>query len=98
MGPAARTTDMHLCPMQTPDPIPIPHVGGPLLSLPTNVLIGGLPASTVGQPCFCVGLPDLVVMGSVTVLINNRPAARMGDMTEHGGSIVSGWPTVLVGG
>lgn len=26
------------------------------------------------------------------------PAARMGDMTAHGGSIVAGFPTVLIGG
>ena len=27
-----------------------------------------------------------------------QPAARMGDMTAHGGSIVVGCPTVLIGG
>ena len=27
-----------------------------------------------------------------------KPAARMGDMTAHGGSIVLGLPTVLIGG
>ena len=26
------------------------------------------------------------------------PAARLGDMTAHGGVIVVGWPTVLIGG
>jgi uncharacterized Zn-binding protein involved in type VI secretion len=30
--------------------------------------------------------------------MGGRPAARMGDMTAHGGSIVIGAPTVLVGG
>ena len=28
----------------------------------------------------------------------SKPAARMGDMTAHGGSIVVGMPTVLIGG
>jgi len=28
----------------------------------------------------------------------SKPAARMGDMTAHGGSIVVGLPTVLIGG
>jgi uncharacterized Zn-binding protein involved in type VI secretion len=28
----------------------------------------------------------------------SKPAARMGDMTVHGGSIVMGFPTVLIGG
>jgi uncharacterized Zn-binding protein involved in type VI secretion len=27
-----------------------------------------------------------------------QPAARMGDMTAHGGTIVAGFPTVLIGG
>lgn len=32
MPPAARLTDMHTCPMQTPAwPSPIPHVGGPIV-------------------------------------------------------------------
>lgn len=91
-------TDMHLCPMQTPAPIPIPHVGGPILPLPSTVLIGSIPAATVGQMCLCVGVPDTIVKGSMTVLINQKPAARMGDLTGHGGSIIMGLPTVLIGG
>jgi uncharacterized Zn-binding protein involved in type VI secretion len=37
-------------------------------------------------------------MGSTTVLIGGIPAARMGDPTGHGGSIVMGDLTVLIGG
>ncbi|NRD72392.1 PAAR domain-containing protein [Shewanella sp. VB17] len=98
MLPAARGTDMHICPMQTPAPVPIPHIGGPILPLPTTVLIGCLPAATLGQMCICVGPPDSIIKGSATVLINNKPAARMGDSTAHGGTIVIGMPTVLIGG
>ncbi len=98
MRPAARAGDMHVCPMQTPAVPPIPHVGGPLLPMPCTVLIGNLPAATLGQLCVCVGPPDSVIMGSCTVLINNKPAARMGDPTAHGGTIVMGFPTVLIGG
>jgi uncharacterized Zn-binding protein involved in type VI secretion len=36
-------------------------------------------------------------MGSTTVLIGSMPAARMGDPTGHGGVIVLGCPTVLIG-
>jgi uncharacterized Zn-binding protein involved in type VI secretion len=46
----------------------------------------------------CVGPPDSIVQGSATVLIGGKPAARMGDSTAHGGSIVMGCPTVLIGG
>ena len=97
--PAARLTDMHTCPMQTPGTPPIPHVGGPVVGpgAPT-VLIGNMPAAVVGDSCVCVGPPDSIVLGSMTVLICNKPAARMGDTTAHGGQIVAGCPTVLIGG
>ena len=44
------------------------------------------------------GPPDVIAKGSATVLIGNMPAARMSDMTAHGGVIVVGCPTVLIGG
>jgi uncharacterized Zn-binding protein involved in type VI secretion len=47
--------------------------------------------------CVCIGPPDVIAMGSTTVLIGNKPAARVGDTTAHGGSIVLGLPTVLIG-
>lgn len=99
MPPAARITDMHVCPMVTPGVPPIPHVGGPIMppGAPT-VLIGNMPAAVVGGMCTCTGPPDSIVKGSATVLIGGMPAARMGDTTAHGGSIVAGFPTVLIGG
>jgi uncharacterized Zn-binding protein involved in type VI secretion len=99
MPPAARLTDMHTCPMVTPGLPPVPHVGGPITGpgAPT-VMIGGMPAAVMGDMCVCVGPPDTIVKGSATVLIGGKPAARMGDTTAHGGSIVLGFPTVLIGG
>lgn len=99
MPPAARLTDMHTCPMQTPGLPPIPHVGGPIVGpgVP-NVLIEKMPAAVVGDMATCVGPPDSIVKGSGTVMISGRPAARMGDTTAHGGSIVLGAPTVMIGG
>ena len=55
-------------------------------------------AATVGMLCTCVGPPYSIVKGSVTVLINGKPAARMGDLTAHGGVITLGMPTVMIGG
>jgi len=96
--PAARLTDMHVCPMQTPGVPPIPHVGGPITGpgAPT-VLVGGLPAAVLGDLATCVGPPATIVAGSATVLVGGKPAARMGDGTAHGGTIVAGLPTVLIG-
>ncbi len=98
--PAARVGDMHTCPMQTPAfPSSIPHVGGPITGPGVlNVMIGGMPAAVVGDMCTCTGPPDPIAMGSTTVMIGGRPAARMGDTTGHGGSIVVGFPTVMIGG
>ncbi|PYP85739.1 MAG: type VI secretion protein [Blastocatellia bacterium AA13] len=100
MPPAARVIDLHQCPMSTPvGPVQIPHVGGPILGpgVPT-VLIAGLPAAKVGDLAFCIGPPDALVKGSQTVKIGGMPAARMGDKTAHGGTIILGWPLVLIGG
>jgi uncharacterized Zn-binding protein involved in type VI secretion len=96
--PAARVGDMHVCPMMTPGTPPIPHVGGPVLppGVPT-VLIGGMPAAVMGGMATCVGPPDSIVLGSTGVLIGGQPAARMGDTCAHGGTIVVGLPTVLIG-
>jgi uncharacterized Zn-binding protein involved in type VI secretion len=99
MPPAARLTDMHVCPMVTPGVPPIPHVGGPIVGPGTpTVFIGGMPAATVGDMCVCVGPPDPIMLGSTSVLIGGKPAARMGDTTAHGGSIVLGCPNVMIGG
>lgn len=96
MGPpAARLADQHVCPAVNPPP----HVGGPILpSCSMNVFIGKMPAARVTDLAFCVGPPALIMKGSASVYINKLPAARMGDPTAHGGVIVTGCPTVLIGG
>jgi uncharacterized Zn-binding protein involved in type VI secretion len=76
----------------------VPHVGGPILPPgAVTVLIGGLPAARVGDMATCVGPPDVIALGSFTVLTMNQPQARIGDTTGHGGKIVLGCFTVLVG-
>ena len=96
MPPAARLTDMHTCPMVTGV---VPHVGGPIIGpgAPT-VLIAGMPAAVLGDNVTCVGPPATIIKGSATVMIGGKPAARMGDQTAHGGSILTGAPTVMIGG
>lgn len=74
----------------------------------SNVLIGGMPAwrtSVDMHTCPLSTGPNphvggVVAMGSVTVLINNFPAARQGDMIIENGppnSIVMGAATVIIG-
>ncbi len=97
MSLAARITDMHTCPMVNPGGSP--HVGGPVLppGAPT-VLIEGLPAARVGDMAACSGPPDTIIQGSSTVIIEGMPAARLGDATAHGGQILGGSATVMIGG
>ncbi len=96
MPAAARVGDMHTCPLVNGV---VPHVGGPVLppGCPT-VMIAGMPAARVGDMLTCVGPPDVIAMGSSTVMIGGMPAARMGDSTAHGGVIILGAPTVMIGG
>jgi uncharacterized Zn-binding protein involved in type VI secretion len=73
-----------------------------------TVLIGGLPAATLGDQATCpqvapgpvphVGGP--IATGSTTVFFAGRPAARAGDtVVENGPSatILTGAPTVIIG-
>ena len=73
-----------------------------------NVLIGGMPAWRATAdfhtcPLVTGVVPHvggMVAMGSVTVLINNLPAARQGDMIVESAppnSIAMGCPTVQIG-
>ncbi len=94
--PAARISDMHVCPKVEPGPVP--HVGGPIATGSKDVLTGGLPAARVGDTAICIGPPDKVSTGSSGVFINGKAAARLGDSSAHGGKIVVGCPTVLIGG
>jgi uncharacterized Zn-binding protein involved in type VI secretion len=93
--PAARFLDMHACPQVT---VVVPHIGGPIVG-PCwwTVLIGDMPAARITDVLICIGPPDMIAMGSPTVFIGSLMAARIMDPTAHGGVIVTGWPTVLIG-
>jgi uncharacterized Zn-binding protein involved in type VI secretion len=73
-------------------------------AVPT-VLIGGLPAATLGTMHICMipppagpHPPSTVVGGSASVTIGGRPAARQGDNTGCGAVILSGALNVQIGG
>lgn len=105
-----------------PVPTPLPHPYAGIISggCSTNVLIEGQPAAVVGStavntpPHIPQGGPfqkppsnqATIMMGSGTVLINNKPAARMGDtaMTCNDpvdlpvGQVIGTGVTVMIGG
>ncbi len=92
--PAAFIGCYHTCPDRTGK---IPHVGGPVAVGSPNVFIGGMPAARKGDKLVCIGPPDSISSGSSGVFINGKPAARMGDSTSHGGKIIVGNGTVVIG-
>ncbi len=76
----------------------IPHEGGKIISGCQTVLIEGEPAATVGDVCLCNGgFLDVISSGSSGVFIEDKPAARQGHLCSHGGIIISGSTTVLIG-
>jgi uncharacterized Zn-binding protein involved in type VI secretion len=93
MPPAARISDHHTCPKVDPPA----HVGGPIQSGASNVLIGYQPAARVGDKAKCVPSTDTISKGEPTVRIAGNDAARIGDPTAHGGKVAAGCPTVLIG-
>ncbi|HSN99393.1 MAG TPA: PAAR domain-containing protein [Candidatus Nanopelagicales bacterium] len=95
MPPAARILDMHTCPMVNPGPVP--HVGGPVTSGEDTVIIGHMPAARVGDSAKCVPATDEIRAGEPSVIIGKKDAARLGDPTVHGGVLVTGCPTVIIG-
>jgi uncharacterized Zn-binding protein involved in type VI secretion len=64
--PAARATDMHICPLVTGV---VPHVGGPIALGSVTVLINSLPAARMGDMVTCTGPPDTILAGEPAVLI-----------------------------
>lgn len=90
MPPAARISDATTC----------PNHGGGIIAPPCapQVLIGFMPAARVTDVSLCLTvIPDAIVMGSPTVLIQNLFAARIGDPTAHGGVVTTGCPSVVIG-
>ena len=69
--PAARISDMHVCPLSTG---PVPHVGGPVAIGSPTVIVAGMPAGRVADMAICIGPPDSIAMGEPTVLIGSTPA------------------------
>jgi uncharacterized Zn-binding protein involved in type VI secretion len=84
---------------------PTAHPG--VITGPGNptVLIGGQPAAAQGDMHACSMPPPAgphppspIAKGSLTVLIGGRGAARVGDFTACGAPLVSGMPSVEIGG
>ncbi len=69
-----------------------------------TVLIGGMPASVMGDNHVCSLPPNVhqptvspFPAGSATVLFGSKPAIRVGDVCICGATAVVGEPTVMIG-
>ena len=89
---------MTICPLFTPVPFVglVPHVGGPILGPGAFMAtINGLPAACVGDMCYCNLAVNSIATGSLIGTIRGRAPARFGDMTAHGGFIITGSPSMM---
>lgn len=87
---------MTTCPAVAPGPTP--HVGGPIITGEPTVITCYRPQARITDKALCApGIPASIVKGAMTVIVGGKPAARIGDTTSHGGVIVSGCPTVIIG-
>jgi uncharacterized Zn-binding protein involved in type VI secretion len=90
----AQVGSLQACPVCDPKP----HVGGPVLGpgAPT-VLVCGKPVALEGDRCTCTGPPSRIQGSGSTVRIAGKEVARVGNMTDHGGIILLGCPSVMAG-
>ncbi len=98
---ASRVGDNQMCPrFCSVGPISVAHIGGPILTGSSTVLICGIPAARLNDVAQCANcaVTTKISSGSGTVLINGLPAARKDDRTTHTGTVTTGCPTVLIGG
>jgi uncharacterized Zn-binding protein involved in type VI secretion len=88
----ARLNDIAICPADLHGCPACPHrVNGPIISGSRIVFIGGIPAACVGDKgihAACCGPNTYVIKtGDPNVLIEGKPAARLGDQTQHCGGV-----------
>ena len=99
MPPAARISDLtnHTGVITGPGTATVLIAGLPAAGA-TGILPGDMHTCPIPPPPAVPHPPSPIASGSKTVLIGGRPAARIGDATGCGASIITGAPTVLVGG
>lgn len=97
----ARLFDTQMCNVPAPPTLagPAPPAPLPIIQICSpNVVVAYIPAARVSDMHISLVGPHPIASGSLTVLINNLSAARIGDMSVCGGAILKGEFTVLTGG
>jgi len=86
--PAARASDPTTCPVPG-------HGTNPIASGSPDVFFDGLPAARVGDTCTC----GQALSGEFvsTVFINGRNAMTLDGTTDHGGVVIGGSGSVIIG-
>lgn len=86
--PAARKSDLYSCPLPG-------HGINPIASGSPDVFFDGLPAATQGDTCTCGSALSSGL--SATVFINGKNAATSDTEGTHGGIVIGGSGTVIIG-
>lgn len=99
--PAARNTDVHICPKPLSSPPNTPHGPGQVMATgAARVFVNQLAAAVQNDMCMCVEPGNMIKSGSSSVFFGGQAAARQLDETTHmvGGMIQTGSPNVFIGG
>ena len=86
--PAARKSDLYRCPLPG-------HGTNPIASGSPDVFFDGLPAARQGDTCTCGSALSSGL--SATVFINGKNAATIDTGGTHGGIVIGGSGTVIIG-
>lgn len=86
--PAARKSDPYSCPLPG-------HGTNPIASGSPDVFFDGLPAASQGDTCTCGSALSSGL--SATVFINGKNAATIDTGGTHGGIVIGGSGTVIIG-
>lgn len=74
-----------------------PHVGGPITGGHDIVKVNGVPVALVGDPCACSCATDTITSGAPLFTVNGIQVAINGSATAHGGVVVAGDGSVMIG-
>jgi uncharacterized Zn-binding protein involved in type VI secretion len=93
--PAAKMTDMHVCPMCNG---PVPHVGGPHIGpVPPTVFVSKMPAACMGDMHICTGPPATILPPACPTVLFGPAGACGGGPSGGGGGGGGGGASALSG-
>jgi uncharacterized Zn-binding protein involved in type VI secretion len=94
MPPISLKGHHHTCPASCGSKA---HEGGPITGGHDIVKVNGIPVALVGDACACSCATDTITSGAALFTVNGIQVAINGSATAHGGVVVAGDGSVMIG-